>query len=114
MNPPIKISPSISSKGGALAIRVGLGYQKAKLGKIVCISGWPAKWDTFQLAPVQQTTPVLLIHGLSDPVVLPQHGAALFERLEAQKLNVKRLTHPGGHGLGNLMDEVKEFVLQKN
>ena len=51
----------------------------------------------------QLEDPLLLIHGMADDVVLPQHGLAFIDRAEAEDIAVDYMPYPGqGHHWGGI------------
>jgi lysophospholipase-2 len=59
------------SQGGALSLYTGLQHPEALAG-ILCMSGYLPCPNAIVPAPVSLHTPVQLLHGDSDPMVLPQ------------------------------------------
>lgn len=92
------------SQGGAMAIDVGTGLP---LAGIVACSGYPHEgWH-----PGADLPPVLLSHGLQDPVVPYEASRDLQRRLAQAGARVELLPFEGGHGIDpDLLPQLAAFV----
>jgi phospholipase/carboxylesterase len=91
------------SQGAAMAIDAAADLPLAAL--IAC-SGYPhPDWR-----PTPRT-PVLLTHGLQDPVVMAAASEELEQRLRAAGGQVSRIDFPGGHGIDPaLFPAMRDFL----
>lgn len=72
--PPTRVVLAGFSQGGAMALYTGLNYARP-LGGVLCLSGYlvhPA--GVAPSAEVKAGTPILMLHGEDDGVVLPAYG----------------------------------------
>jgi phospholipase/carboxylesterase len=96
------------SQGGAMAVDVGGELQ---LAGIVACSGYPHQG--WRPAAEAQPTPVLLSHGLQDPVVPYAASESLKKQLLQAGRPVKLLPFSGQHGIGEtVLPEIAAFVRQ--
>lgn len=77
------------SQGGALSLDAGLSAPETLAG-ILCLSGYLAFPGGLAPSPAAALTPVLMLHGEEDPLVLPAFGAASADRIRA--VGVKDVT----------------------
>lgn len=84
------------SQGAAMALDVATGgAAPLPLAAVIGCSGYPHRdWQ-----PQAAGTPVLLTHGVEDPVVLHHHCDALQHQLEQAGIAVTRQDFSGGHGI---------------
>jgi len=84
------------SQGAAMALDVATGGAlPAPLAALIACSGYPHRdWQ-----PQACDTPVLLTHGLEDPVVPAAHCDTVQRLLEAAGIAVRRHDFRGGHGI---------------
>jgi phospholipase/carboxylesterase len=84
------------SQGAAMALDVATGADRPlPLSAVIGCSGYPHRgWR-----PQACGTPVLLTHGLEDPVVSAQHSQDLLTQLQAAGIPVERHLFRGGHGI---------------
>lgn len=95
------------SQGAAMAIDVSIGAELPLAALIGC-SGYPHPgWQ-----PKRPRTPILLTHGLLDPVVPYEACESLDRSLNNSGGSVRRLTFSGGHGIDpELFPAMGDFLL---
>ncbi|MFN7229893.1 MAG: alpha/beta hydrolase [Synechococcaceae cyanobacterium] len=97
------------SQGAAMALDVatGGGQEPLHLAAVIGCSGYPHRdWQPRSDAP-----PVLLTHGLQDPVVPVQHCDHLQRALETAGVPVIRRSFGGGHGIDpDLFPLMRDFL----
>jgi predicted esterase len=71
--PASKVVLAGFSQGGAMSLYTGLNLGHA-LGGILCMSGYLVYPPGVQPGPAAKATPVLMLHGEDDPLVLPSYG----------------------------------------
>jgi phospholipase/carboxylesterase len=96
--PSSRIALAGFSQGGALALFVGVRYTKALLG-IVSLSARELLPETreAEASPANRKTPVLIAHGLSDPVVSCDLGRRAHEALSGEGRPVEWHEFPMAH-----------------
>ncbi|MFM7314281.1 MAG: alpha/beta hydrolase [Cyanobium sp.] len=84
------------SQGAAMALDVATGgAEPLPFSAVIACSGYPHRdWK-----PGTTGTPVLLTHGLEDPVVMPEHCERLQAVLQAAGIPVQCRLFRGGHGI---------------
>jgi phospholipase/carboxylesterase len=96
------------SQGAAMALDVATGGdQPLPLSAVIGCSGYPHRdWR-----PQAGGTPVLLTHGLEDPVVSAEHCERLLALLQAAGIRVERHLFRGGHGIDpDLLPALARFL----
>jgi phospholipase/carboxylesterase len=88
------------SQGGAIALLTGTRLAKSLAG-IVALSCYPLLASTFaaERQAANQQTPILLAHGLRDPVIDLRIGEDMRDRLRANGYAVEWYPYPMGHEL---------------
>ena len=88
------------SQGGAMALFTGLQYPEALAG-VLCMSGYLAKSEGFELAAAAASTPVLHCHGVVDEVVRIGWARESVEKLKemgVKDYTLKCITNVYGDG----------------
>ena len=102
------------SQGACLAMEFII-RQKFSLGSIIPIAGFIGKKDRFKsdLADGTSDTPVLLIHGSRDEMVLPAESEIAFELFSDAGFKVQLQTPPVGHKIPlQTKDIIEKFILE--
>ena len=84
------------SQGGAVCFEAGLSFGK-RLGGIIALSTYFPTADSVAMEPVQQGIPILVCHGLMDPMVPEFLGRAAVESLGEKGLTPEYDTYPMAH-----------------
>ena len=96
------------SQGGAVAFEAGLSFDR-RLGGIIALSTYFPTADSVAMQPAQQGLPVLVCHGLMDPMVPEILGRAAMESLEEKGLTPEYHTYPMAHEV--CMPEIERIGL---
>ena len=102
------------SQGACLAMEFII-RQEFSLGGIIPIAGFIGKKDRFKndLADGAQNTPVLLIHGSRDEMVLPTESEIAFELFSNAGFNVQLQTPSVGHKIPlQTKSKIEKFILE--
>ena len=102
------------SQGACLAMEFII-RQEFSLGGIMPIAGFIGKKDRFKNDTVNgaQNTPVLLIHGSRDEMVLPAESEIAFELFSDAGFKVQLQTAPVGHKIPlQKKDIIEKFILE--
>ena len=102
------------SQGACLAMEFII-RQEFSLGGIIPIAGFIGKKDRFKNDIVEgaQDTPVLLIHGSRDEMVLPEESEIAFELFSDAGFKVQLQTLPVGHKIPlQKKDIIEKFILE--
>ena len=102
------------SQGACLAMEFII-RQEFSLGGIIPIAGFIGKKDRFKNDIVNgaQNTPVLLIHGSRDEMVLPAESEIAFELFSDAGFKVQLQTPPVGHKIPlQKKDIIEKFILE--
>lgn len=86
------------SQGGAVAYEAALSFD-APLAGLLVLSSYLATGDSMQRNPVNGQLPVLVQHGVSDPVVPEVLGQRASEQLSAWGYPVSYERYPVEHGV---------------
>ncbi|MXZ32696.1 MAG: carboxylesterase [Gammaproteobacteria bacterium] len=84
------------SQGGAVCFEAGLSFGQ-RLGGIIALSTYFPTADSVAMQPVQQGIPILVCHGLMDPMVPEFLGRAAVESLGGMGLTPEYDTYPMAH-----------------
>lgn len=84
------------SQGGAVCFEAALSFDQ-RLGGVIALSTYFPTADSLAMRPAQQGLPVLVCHGLMDPMVPESLGRAAVESLEEKGLNPEYHTYPMAH-----------------
>jgi phospholipase/carboxylesterase len=85
------------SQGGAIALHTGLRHSQ-RLAGILSLSAWlPLQRTIGEAAPANQGTPILMCHGLNDPVVPIELAELSRQLLMARGYAVEWKTYPMQH-----------------
>ena len=84
------------SQGGAVCFEAGLSFDQ-RLGGIIALSTYFPTAASIAMEPAQQQTPVLVCHGLMDPMVPEPLGRASIESLQGLGLAPEYHTYPMAH-----------------
>ena len=84
------------SQGGAVCFEAGLSFGQ-RLGGIIALSTYFPTADSVAMQPVQQGIPILVCHGLMDPMVPEFLGRAAVESLGEKGLTPEYDTYPMAH-----------------
>ena len=101
------------SQGACLAMEFII-RQEFSLGGIIPIAGFIGKKDRFKndIVDGAQDTPVLLIHGSRDEMVLPAESEIAFELFSDAGFKVQLQTLPVGHKIPlQKKDIIEKFIL---
>ena len=102
------------SQGACLAMEFII-RQEFSLGGIIPIAGFIGKKDRFKNDIVEgaQDTPVLLIHGSRDEMVLPEESEIAFELFSDAGFKVQLQTLPVGHKIPlHKRDIIEKFIIE--
>jgi phospholipase/carboxylesterase len=107
--PSNRIAIAGFSQGGALAVYVGLRYAQPLAG-IMGLSCWALLGVELERerAAANRNTPVLIAHGMEDPLVSPQLGEELRTLLEQQGYPVEWHAYPMAHSVS--MPEIADIA----
>ncbi len=100
------------SQGGCLALHTGLRYTQALAG-ILCMSGYLCMRQMLeaQRQPVQQNTPIMMMHGLNDAVVDYSLGKHSYIMLKKEDLNISWLEYPMDHSVCHeQLSDIRQFI----
>ncbi len=86
------------SQGGAVAYEAALSFGKA-LGGLLVLSSYLATGDSLKRDPANQALPVLIQHGVHDPVVPEVLGQRAEAQLKAWAYPVRYEPYPVEHGV---------------
>ncbi|MDQ2077894.1 alpha/beta hydrolase [Marinimicrobium sp. ABcell2] len=86
------------SQGGAVVYHAAL-TQTRPLGGLLVLSSYLATADTMERDPVNQSLPVLIQHGVQDPVVPEILGQQAADQLRAWQYPVQYQRYPVEHGV---------------
>ena len=103
------------SQGACLAMEFII-RQEFSLGGIIPIAGFIGKKDRFKndIVDGAQDTPVLLIHGSRDEMVLPEESEIAFELFSDAGFKVQLQTLPVGHKIPlQKKDIIEKFISEK-
>ncbi len=84
------------SQGGAVCFEAGLSFGR-RLGGIIALSTYFPTADSVAMQPAQQGIPILVCHGLMDPMVPEFLGRAAVESLGGKGLTPEYHTYPMAH-----------------
>ena len=84
------------SQGGAVSFEAGLSFDQ-RLGGIIALSTYFPTAGSIAMQPAQQKIPVLVCHGLMDPVVPETLGNRSVESLRQMGLEPEYHTYPMAH-----------------
>lgn len=84
------------SQGGAVCFEAGLSFSQ-RLGGIIALSTYFPTADSVAMQPAQQGIPILVCHGLMDPMVPEFLGRAAVESLGGKGLTPEYDTYPMAH-----------------
>ncbi len=96
------------SQGGAVCFEAALSYEQ-RLGGVIALSTYFPTADSLAMQPAQQGLPVLVCHGLMDPVVPELLGRAAVESLGEKGLTPEYHTYPMAHEV--CMPEIERIGL---
>ena len=84
------------SQGGAVAYHVALGYPK-RLAGLMALSTYLATNDTLDYSDANKDLPILIEHGVQDPVVPVILGQQAHQLLSSKGYSVEYNTYPMAH-----------------
>lgn len=84
------------SQGGAVSFEAGLTFDQ-RLGGIIALSTYFPTAGSVSIQPAQQRIPVLICHGLMDPMVPETLGSRSVESLRQMGLEPEYHTYPMAH-----------------
>jgi len=86
------------SQGGAVALHAALVHAE-RLAGVLALSTYLPVPETLEnrLAPANRDVPILMCHGMFDPVVVPAMGEAARAWLEARRYPLEWRTYPMQH-----------------
>jgi len=97
------------SQGGAVSLFTGLQYPHA-LGGVLCMSGYLAAQEKFELSPAAAATPVAHFHGSDDPTVRIEWARRSAEHLRAAGVKEYALKEYESLGHSASMEEIADVV----
>jgi predicted esterase len=99
------------SQGGLMALEAGLNYE-GKILAIVSMSGYmPFPKQTLQKAKAPFETPILLVHGIEDPLVPVQWSRETHQALQQGGYHPVRKEYHMPHTIsGESLQEVSRFL----
>lgn len=100
------------SQGGSLALHTGLRYRQTLAG-ILCLSGYLCLRQSLgaQWQAVQQNTPIMMMHGVDDPVVDYNLGKHSYIKLLKENLNVSWLEYHMQHTVCHeQLGDIRQFI----
>lgn len=86
------------SQGGAVALDAGLEFPQ-QLGGLMVLSSYFATADNILPAPANRKLPILIQHGLQDPIVPEQLGRESYEKLQVMGHQVQYQTYTMPHSV---------------
>lgn len=88
------------SQGGVIALHVGLRYQH-KLAGIVALSTYLPTVEQLkaEYSVTNQATPILMAHGIIDPIVAVESGKAAFDTLKSMDYDIQWYDYVMEHSL---------------
>ena len=86
------------SQGGAVAYQVVLGYP-ARLAGLLAMSTYLAGSDELHCSPANRDVPILVQHGLNDPLVPENLGRQAVNQLSSMGYPVSYQTYPMEHAV---------------
>lgn len=86
------------SQGGAVAYQVALSHDKP-LGGLLAMSTYLATVDAGKSSAINKTMPIMIQHGLYDPVVPEQLGRKSMDQLTRQGYKPSYQTYPMEHSV---------------
>ncbi len=86
------------SQGGAVAYQVALSYRKPLAG-LLAMSTYLATPDAGDSGEINKSIPIMIHHGLYDPVVPEQLGRRSMDQLTRQGYKAEYLTYPMEHAV---------------
>jgi phospholipase/carboxylesterase len=86
------------SQGGAVAYQAALGYQQT-LGGLIILSSYFASGDQAEFHPANRDLPILIQHGVHDPVVPEALGQRAYELLRTKSYPVEYQRYSMEHTL---------------
>jgi phospholipase/carboxylesterase len=86
------------SQGGAVAYQAALTYMQPLAG-LMCLSTYFATADTITPNSANKKLPILICHGLQDPMVAEQQGRIAQQRLTAMGYNTQYKSYPMEHAV---------------
>lgn len=84
------------SQGGAVALDAGLEFPH-RLGGLMILSSYFATAENIKPTPANAKIPILIQHGLQDPIVPEKLGRESKEKLEKMGCEVQYRTYPMPH-----------------
>lgn len=110
--PPERLVLGGFSQGTVMAYALGLGTGRARPGGILALSGFVPTVDGWQPdLETRRGLPVLISHGVADPIIEVGFARAARELLEPAGLGVTYRESPGGHWIdGPTIDAAREWL----
>ncbi|WLP93532.1 alpha/beta hydrolase [Psychrobacter sp. M13] len=84
------------SQGGAVAYHLALGYPQ-RLAGLMTLSTYLATNDQINYSDANKELPILIEHGIHDPIVPVALGEQASKTLSAKGYNVEYITYPMAH-----------------
>lgn len=98
------------SQGGAVVLHAAFRRWAGALGGVLALSTYAPTFEPGQiLGAIQQTHPVLCLHGSEDAVVDPALGRRAHDWLAERGVAVEWRSYPMGHEVGNA--EIRDIAL---
>jgi phospholipase/carboxylesterase len=106
--PPGKIVIAGFSQGGAIALQTALRYQQRLAGVMALSTYLPLAGSLpAEASAANRDVPILMCHGVRDPVVPPQMGEASRDALQVLGYRVEWRTYPMEHSV--CMEEIADL-----
>ena len=101
------------SQGGAVAYQLALSSQR-KLGGLMALSTYFATQETIELSDENAQLPILIQHGVYDPVVPEQLGQMARDTLLSKDYSVDYKTYPMDHSVcpAQILD-ISQWIQQR-
>lgn len=98
--PPGNIALAGFSQGGVIALHTGLRFPE-KLAGIMALSTYLPTLEQLKTEQslANQSTPILMAHGLNDPVVPLQTAQLAFDTLQSMAYNIEWQSYPMEHSI---------------
>lgn len=98
------------SQGGAVALDAGLEFSQT-LGGLMVLSSYFATTGNIAPAPANAGIPILLQHGLQDPIVPEQLGRESRDKLQAMGYQVQYQTYAMPHSVcPQQVDDISQWL----
>ena len=98
------------SQGGAIALHAGLRYPDTLAGILALSTYLPLPGDLVsESSPANLNTPVMMCHGIMDPVIPVDAGQQSYEQLVGAGYRVDWYTYPMAHAV--CIEEIRDIAV---